>query len=117
MTLVKENHASLLEGKRDGNSLASFSFYNRKQVSFPVEYKSTKTIIQEGNHLSTSNNIRILLDIQDPNIIFEDDWIKEGTYKGNNCKFVSGRLSYNPTHCKECGIENKDYTIYKTVHK
>jgi len=32
------------EEKRDGNSLASFSFYNRKQVNFPVEYKSTKTI-------------------------------------------------------------------------
>jgi len=31
------------EEKRDGNSLASFSFYNRKQVNFLVEYKSTKT--------------------------------------------------------------------------
>ncbi len=26
-----------LEEKWDGNSLASFSFYNRKQVNFPVE--------------------------------------------------------------------------------
>lgn len=63
--------------------------------------------------MSTSNNIRILLDIQDPNITFEDNWIKEGTYKGNNCKYISAKLSYNPDRCKECGIENKDYTIYK----
>src|SRR5690625_2256306 len=32
--------------KRDVNSLAFFLFYIRKQVSFPVEYKSMKTILR-----------------------------------------------------------------------
>lgn len=63
--------------------------------------------------MSTSNSIRNLLDIQDTNIIFEDDCVKPGEHKGKACKYISGKLSYNPTHCKECGIENKDFVVYK----
>ncbi len=36
-----------------------------------------------------------------------------GTFKGKKCKFITGRLSYTPTHCEACGIENQNYTIYK----
>lgn len=55
-----------------------------------------------------------MLDIQDTNIIFEDDCVKEGRFKGNPCKYVVGRLTYSPTSCKNCGIkdENQD-RIYK----
>src|SRR5699024_4662965 len=97
----------------DGNSLASFLYYIRKQVNFPVEYKSTKTIIQEGNHLSISHNIRNLIDIQDTNIFFEDNCVKKGQFKGIQCKYVTGKLTYDPTHCENCGIKNIDYLVYK----
>ncbi|WP_438316268.1 hypothetical protein [Sporosarcina sp. FA9] len=36
--------------------------------------------------MSYSNNIKLLLDIQDPNNTFEEDLIKEGTFKGRFIK-------------------------------
>ncbi len=82
-------------------------------MRFPVELKSTKTIIQEGIHLSYSNSIKSLIDIQDLNITFDEDCVKQGTYKGTACKYITGTLSYNPTHCPKCGIENKNFTVFK----
>lgn len=82
-------------------------------MNFPVEYKSTKTILLEGNHLSISNDIRILLDIQDPNITFEESCIEEGLLKGRTCKYITGKLTYDPIYCKHCGIKNEDYTVIK----
>lgn len=63
--------------------------------------------------MSYSNDIRTLLDIQDPNIIFEENCIQEGQYKGKLCKYITGKLTYHPTRCEACGFENKDYTVYK----
>jgi len=54
-----------------------------------------------------------LLDIQDPNIIFDENCIQEGEHKGKPCKYITGRLTYQPTCCDACGIENKHYTVYK----
>ncbi len=82
-------------------------------MKFPVESKSTKTIIQEEIHLSCSNNNKTLLDIKDPNIIFDEDCVKEGTYKGKRCKYIFGKLTYTPTHCVKCGVKNIDFTVYK----
>jgi transposase len=110
---VNENHLLLKVGEGDGISLTLFSFYNRKQVRFPVELKSTKTIIQEETHLSYSNSIKSLIDIQDPNITFDEDCVKAGTFKGKACKYISGTLTYSPTHCVNCGVENTNFTIYK----
>ena len=62
--------------------------------------------------MSYSNSIKSLLDIQDPNIIFEEDCVKEGTFKEKTCKYISGNLTYNPTHCERCGVENVDYMVY-----
>src|SRR5690625_309890 len=55
----------------------------------------------------------MLLDIQDENIVFEENCVKEGLFKGKTCKFITGKLTYTPTHCKKCGVKNEDYTIYK----
>ena len=63
--------------------------------------------------MSYSNRIKSLLDIQDPNIIFEEDCVKEGTFKEKRCKYILGKLTYNPTNCGRCGVENIDYTVYK----
>jgi len=54
-----------------------------------------------------------LLDIQDVNIIVDENCVKEGTYKGKRCKYISGNLSYIPTHCVKCGVKNTDFTVYK----
>lgn len=53
------------------------------------------------------------MDIQDSNVIFEEDFLQSGTFKGKKCKFINGKLSYTPTHCAACGIENQNFTIYK----
>ncbi|MEK5069294.1 ISL3 family transposase [Sporosarcina sp. FSL K6-1508] len=63
--------------------------------------------------MSHSNCIKSLLDIQDPNITFDEDCVKEGTYKGKRCKYISGKLSYTPTHCGQCGVKNTNFTVYK----
>lgn len=63
--------------------------------------------------MSISHNIRNLLDIQDSDIIFEDDCVKEGELKGKPCKYIIGKLTYQPTHCECCGIKNENYLIYK----
>jgi len=60
-----------------------------------------------------SNRIKSLLDIQDPNNTFEENFIKEGTFKGKVCKYVFGKLTDNPTHCEGCGVRNIDYMVYK----
>ena len=38
---------------------------------------------------------------------------KEGTYKGKICKYISGKLTYTPTHCVKCGVKNTDFPVYK----
>jgi transposase len=63
--------------------------------------------------LLCSNSIKSLLDIQDPNIIFDEDCVKEGTYKGKRCKYIFGKLTYTPTDCVKCGVKNTDFTVYK----
>jgi len=54
-----------------------------------------------------------LLDIQDPDVIFDEDCVKEGTYKGKRCKYIFGKLTYTPTHCVKCGVKKTDFTVYK----
>jgi len=63
--------------------------------------------------LSYSNDIRTLLDIQDLNIIFKENCVQKGQYKGKSCKYITGKLTYHPTSCEVCGIENKYFTVYK----
>src|SRR5690625_4712579 len=55
----------------------------------------------------------MLLDIQDPNITFEKNCIENGIHKGKPCKYVTGKLTYDPEACKNCGVKNEDYMITK----
>jgi len=63
--------------------------------------------------LSSFNDIKILLDIQDINLQFENNCVKEGTYKGKPCKYVTGKLTYIPTSCEVCKASNDNYNVYK----
>ncbi|GAA4062589.1 ISL3 family transposase [Amphibacillus indicireducens] len=63
--------------------------------------------------MSTCNDIRNLIDIQDENITFLPGCVTYGEYKGKPCKYISGELTYEPTHCTKCGIKNENYIIFK----
>ena len=63
--------------------------------------------------MPTSNDMRKVLDIQDKNIIFEDDCVEYGQFKGKKCKFIKGRLTYIPQECMKCHAANEHYTIYR----
>ena len=57
-------------------------------MKFLLEYQSAKTIILEGNHLSVTNDIKSLLNIQDENITFEENCVQDEEYKGKICTFA-----------------------------
>ena len=63
--------------------------------------------------MSTCNDIRFLIDVQDENITFSPGCVTLGEYKGKPCKFISGELTYDPTHCEKCGIKNENYVVIK----
>src|SRR5690625_6065429 len=63
--------------------------------------------------MSISRDIINLHDIQDANIIFAENCVKEGIRKGKTFKYVTGKLTYEPICCKNCGIKNEDYIISK----
>lgn len=54
-----------------------------------------------------------MIDVQDENITFSPGCVTLGEYKGKPCKFISGELTYDPTHCEKCGIKNENYVVIK----
>ena len=62
--------------------------------------------------MSITNDIRMLIDIQDSNVIFEQDFFQMSTVKGKNCKFIKGKLSYMPA-----ALKIKTILSIKTGHK
>lgn len=67
--------------------------------------------------MSITNDIKLLLDIQDENIYFEDNAVQVKKYKGNTAKFITGKLTYTPAYCECCGIKNGNFTVYKNGTK
>src|SRR5690625_6428319 len=49
----------------------------------------------------------------DPNITCEGNCVNDGTYKGNACKYVDRKLTYDTICCKNCGIKSENNTITK----
>src|SRR5699024_6749247 len=64
-----------------------------------------------------SNNIKLLLDIQDKNIEIGENAIELRSYQGRMAKFITAKLTYTPAYCECCGVKNEDYTIYKNGTK
>src|SRR5699024_6180846 len=62
---------------------------------------------------SHSNNIKLLLDIQDKNIEVEENAVELRSYQGRMAKFITAKLTYTTAYCECCGVKNEDYTIYK----
>lgn len=63
--------------------------------------------------MRNSNDIKNLLDIQDPNITFSTNCVEIKPFKGRSSKFIKATLTYTPTHCALCGRENKAFSIIK----
>jgi len=67
--------------------------------------------------LSHSNDIKLLLDIQDKNIEVEENAVELRSYQGQMAKFITAKLTYTPAYCECCGVKNEDYTVYKNGTK
>ena len=74
-------------------------------MNFPVELKLLTPYSKEENHLFMSNDIKILLDIQDENIYFENNYTENKEFKGKTSKFITGTLTYQPSCCENCGVK------------
>ncbi|UUF06892.1 transposase family protein [Turicibacter bilis] len=53
--------------------------------------------------MSHNNCILTLLDLKDKNITFSENWMKDVQINGIRSKVISGILSFQPTHCYNCG--------------
>ena len=53
--------------------------------------------------MSHTHCIATLLDLKDKTITFPEDWMKEVIINGVRSKLISGILSFQPTHCYQCG--------------
>ena len=54
--------------------------------------------------MSQTHCISTMLDLKDKNITFsEDNWIKDEMINGVRSKVVFGTLSFQTTHCYQCG--------------
>ena len=67
--------------------------------------------------MSKTNDIKLLLDIQDKNIEIDENAVELKEFKGKMAKFITAKLTFTPSHCECCSVENKDYTIYKNGTK
>jgi transposase len=71
-----------------------------------LTYKDTKLKDEK-----TDQTIKALLNIRDKNISFPNHAISTEQYKGRKTVIITGRLSYKPKRCANCGIENDKHTI------
>ena len=53
--------------------------------------------------MSHNNCILTLLDLKDKNITFSENWMEDVQINGIRSKVISGILSFQPTHCYNCG--------------
>lgn len=63
--------------------------------------------------MSYHHFIRILLNLEDKNIAFEKEFCQKVEIKGLVSLLYFAILSYKPTHCPNCGIVNKNFSIVK----
>ncbi len=59
------------------------------------------------------NDIRNLLNIQDKHITFNHPITEKTSVKGRQALLVHATLTYTPRACKQCGVKNTNYKIYK----
>ena len=55
------------------------------------------------------HSIKKLLNIKDPNIILNENFVKIEKKDGVECAFIDGKLTYQPIGCTVCGVKNESY--------
>lgn len=63
--------------------------------------------------MSHTDYIRLMLNLKDQHITFEEKVCEERTAKGVTASSYFATLTYQPTHCACCGFPNQDYSIVK----
>ena len=69
--------------------------------------KVVENQIQKGNHLSHSNNIKLLLDIHNKNIETEKNAVELRSHQGRMAKFFTAKLTYTPAYYDCCGVKTR----------
>ena len=59
------------------------------------------------------NFILSLLQIKENNIDFTNTTVEDVIHKGIKSLFITAKLTYDPTHCPDCGCINADFSIVK----
>ncbi|WP_051087895.1 hypothetical protein [Salinicoccus albus] len=54
-----------------------------------------------------------VLQIKAHNIDFTHTEVEEAIHKGIKSLFITAKLTYDPTHCPECGCINAQFSIVK----
>lgn len=67
--------------------------------------------------MSITNSILKLLNMKDPNLIFNENFIDERKIKGKRCLIFSGYLKNNFEFCPLCGCINENTIIKKGTRK
>lgn len=67
--------------------------------------------------MSLSNSITKLLNMEDPNLKFNENFFEERTIKGKRSFIIMGYLKNNLDFCPKCGCKNNDSIIKKGIEK
>ena len=67
--------------------------------------------------MSLSNSITKLLNMEDPNLIFTENFIEERKIKGKRCLVIFGYLKNDFEYCPCCGCINENSIIKKGIRK
>ena len=67
--------------------------------------------------MSLYNSITKLLNMEDPNLIFTENFIEERIINGKRCLVILGYLKNNFDYCPCCGCINENTIIKKGTRK
>ena len=67
--------------------------------------------------MSITNSITKLLNMEDPNLIFTENFIEERKIRGKRCLVILGYLKNNFEYCPCCGCINNNSIIKKGTRK
>lgn len=89
-------------------------FFKKKlrQIEFPYIIKLRTIIIKDVVYLSHNYSIKILLNIKDKNIFFDNNFVENKNVKGINSKVFNAKLTYSPNNCPCCGGDGKQIIKY-----
>jgi len=77
----------------------------------------SKKIQSTGVNMSITNSITKLLNMEDKNLIFTENFLEERKIKGKRCIVIKGYLKNDFDFCPKCGCINEKTIIKKGIDK